>query len=170
MNSPVGCLRLVAGDRGLAAILWPDDDPKRVQVREYSRDDQHPVLLEAERQLNEYFAGRRKSFSLALDPMGTDFQKKVWKAPEAIPYGKTTTYTDIARQIGKDSAVRAVGAAIGRNPLSLLMPCHRVIGTSGELTGFVGGLEAKACLLSLEGATTKRRKTDKQQLTMALAG
>ena len=160
MNSPVGRIKLVASDRGLAAILWPEDNPKRVQVRDYSRDDQHPILLEAERQLNQYFAGERKEFDLELDPIGTDFQKEVWKALEKIPYGETRTYSDIARQIGRESAVRAVGAANGRNPLSIVVPCHRVIGASGELTGFAGGLEAKACLLSLEGVATKAKKTD----------
>jgi methylated-DNA-[protein]-cysteine S-methyltransferase len=151
METPVGRIRLVGSDKGLAAVLWEDDKPARVRVREYTQDDDHPVLLEAERQLTEYFDGKRSEFSLELDPTGTAFQKEVWSALSTIPYGETRTYSDIARQIGNIKAVRAVGAANGRNPISIIVPCHRVIGVSGELTGFAGGLEAKATLLSLEG-------------------
>lgn len=147
----MGRIRLVGSDKGLAAVLWEDDKPARVRVREYTQDDDHPVLLEAERQLTEYFDGKRSEFSLELDPTGTAFQKEVWSALSTIPYGETRTYSDIARQIGNIKAVRAVGAANGRNPISIIVPCHRVIGVSGELTGFAGGLEAKATLLSLEG-------------------
>ena len=110
-------------------------------------DDNNPILLEAERQLQEYFAGTRTSFSLPLDFSGTDFQKSVWHALLTIPYGETRSYGDIARQLGNDRAVRAVGAANGKNPISIIAPCHRVIGSSGQLTGFAGGLENKALLL-----------------------
>jgi methylated-DNA-[protein]-cysteine S-methyltransferase len=150
--SPVGRLKLVGSDKGLAAVLWEDDNPNRVRVKGYVRGDEHTILLEAQRQLEEYFAGKRKSFELPLDPMGTDFQKEVWLALATIPYGETRSYSDIARQIGNLKAVRAVGAANGRNPISIILPCHRVIGASGDLTGFAGGLAAKARLLSLEGA------------------
>lgn len=163
MDSPVGRLKLVASDKGLAAILWEDDKPNRTRVRTYVEHNAHPVLLEAERQLKEYFAGGRTSFSLVLDPNGTEFQQAVWKALSTIPYGETRTYGDIARQIGNEKAVRAVGAANGRNPISIVVPCHRVIGSSGELTGFAGGLEAKATLLSMEGI-----KNGKTQIELPL--
>ena len=153
MSSPVGKLKLVATDDGLAGILWENDRPHRVRLNAEARDDQHPVLVETERQLEEYFAGRRKTFSLKLDLMGTPFQRKVWKALLTIPFGETRSYSQIARQIGNPDAVRAVGAANGRNPVSIVTPCHRVIGSSGKLTGFAGGLDVKARLLALEGAT-----------------
>ena len=151
MDSPVGRLKLVAGDKGLAAILWENDNPNRIRVRTYVESNEHPILIETERQLKEYFEGKRTSFSLPLDAIGTDFQKKVWDALIKIPYGKTMTYGELAIQLGDIKAVRAVGTANGRNPISIVVPCHRVIGASGELTGFAGGLEAKAFLLSLEG-------------------
>ncbi|ASZ14923.1 methylated-DNA--[protein]-cysteine S-methyltransferase [Chitinophaga pendula] len=150
--SPVGRLKLVASDKGLAAILWENDVPTRTRIRHYEVDEQHPVLLETERQLKEYFKGERKEFELELNPVGTDFQRSVWHILTTIPYGKTLSYGDIARQLGDIKAVRAVGAANGRNPISIVVPCHRVIGASGHLTGFAGGLEAKAYLLTLEGA------------------
>ena len=150
MKSPVGRLKLVATDRGLAAILWENDDPKRVRLGPLEEDKNHPVLLETERQLNDYFGGKLKEFSLKFDFAGTDFQRKVWRALAAIPFGETRSYRDIARQIGRPKAVRAVGAANGRNPISIIVPCHRVIGSNGKLTGFAGGLEAKAFLLKTE--------------------
>ena len=115
-----------------------------------AEDDQHPVLAETERQLREYFSGRRKEFSVALDMRGTRFQKAVWEALLAIPFGQTKSYGQLAKQLGNPRATRAVGAANGRNPISIIVPCHRVIGSSGKLTGFAGGLEVKAHLLSLE--------------------
>lgn len=154
-NSPVGALKLVASDYGLAAVLWEDDDPKRVRLNIVGEDLHHPVLLETERQLGEYFAGRRTSFDIRLDFTGTDFQRLVWDALLTIPFGETRSYGQLAKQIGRPNAVRAVGAANGRNPISIIAPCHRVIGSTGELTGFAGGLEAKSHLLYLEGAGTK---------------
>jgi methylated-DNA-[protein]-cysteine S-methyltransferase len=151
--SPVGHLTLVASDAGLAAILWPDDDPRRVKLGPVADNPGHPVLAEAERQLTGYFAGTRRGFSLPLDFNGTDFQKLVWRALLTIPFGETRSYGEIARQIGRPSASRAVGAANGRNPISIVAPCHRVIGSSGALTGFAGGLDAKRYLLTLEGTT-----------------
>jgi methylated-DNA-[protein]-cysteine S-methyltransferase len=108
--------------------------------------------VETRRQLGEYFAGKRKRFTVKLDFMGTDFQKSVWQALLTIPFGQTRSYGDIARQVGNPKAVRAVGAANGRNPISIIAPCHRVIGSTGKLTGFAGGLKTKAQLLALEGA------------------
>jgi methylated-DNA-[protein]-cysteine S-methyltransferase len=150
MQSPVGRLKLVASARGLAAILWENDDPKRVRLSPPVEDKNNPVLLETERQLNDYFAGKRKKFSIKFDFAGTDFQKKVWETLAAIPFGETPSYREIARQIGRPEATRAVGAAIGRNPICIAVPCHRVIGSNGKLTGFAGGLDIKASLLRLE--------------------
>lgn len=148
--SPVGPLTLVASDAGLAAVLWENDSPKRVPLTVTGEDTRHPVLREAERQLKEYFAGKRTSFDLPLDFHGTDFQKRVWKALLKIPFGETRSYAQIARALGKPTAMRAVGAANGKNPISIIAPCHRVIGKDGTLTGFAGGLKAKAHLLALE--------------------
>ena len=151
IDSPIGTLELVASDAGLAAILWENDDPARVRLGEPVERDDHPVLLETERQLRDYFDGRRKAFDLPLDFNGTEFQRRVWAALLTIPYGETRTYGEVARQIGRPDAVRAVGAANGKNPISIVAPCHRVIGSTGKLTGFAGGLETKAFLLALEG-------------------
>jgi methylated-DNA-[protein]-cysteine S-methyltransferase len=150
IESPVGKLKLVASDQGLVAVLWENDRPGRVRLSELIEDEQHPVLVKTERQLCEYFAGKRKVFSIALDMRGTRFQKDVWEALLAIPFGETRSYGQLAQQLGNPRATRAVGAANGRNPVSIIVPCHRVIGSSGKLTGFAGGLDAKAHLLSLE--------------------
>jgi methylated-DNA-[protein]-cysteine S-methyltransferase len=151
MTSPVGKLKLVASDRGLAAILWEKDRPKRVRLEPLSEDNNHPLLLETERQLNDYFSGKRKSFSINLDFKGTEFQKTVWAALLTIPFGETRSYAQIAKQINRPKAARAVGAASAKNPISIVAPCHRVIGSTGKLTGFAGGIETKASLLALEG-------------------
>jgi len=152
MSSPVGMLTLVASDTGLVAILWENDDPARVPLGPLVEDPDHPVLVEAETQLRAYFAGELRAFDLPLDFHGTDFQKSVWHALLTIPFGETRSYGAIAEQLGRPSASRAVGAANGRNPISIVAPCHRVIGSNGALTGFAGGLEAKRHLLVLEGA------------------
>ena len=152
VSSPVGLLKLVANDLALVAILWENDDPKRVRLGSLIEDVDHPILCLAEQQLGEYFAGARKSFDLPLDFAGTPFQKKVWSELLNIPFGQTRTYGQIANAIGKPRAFRAVGAANGKNPISIVAPCHRVIGKDGSLTGFAGGLEAKECLLEIEAA------------------
>ena len=123
-----------------------------VRLGALKEDANHPVLLHAQQQLEEYFAGKRRKFTVKLDPAGTEFQNKVWNALRTIPFGETRSYGEIANQIGSRKAVRAVGAANGRNPLSIIVPCHRVIGADGTLTGFAGGLEVKAQLLALEHA------------------
>ncbi|TLP65007.1 MULTISPECIES: methylated-DNA--[protein]-cysteine S-methyltransferase [Pseudomonas] len=151
MQSPVGTLTLVARGDCLAAVLWEHERENRVRLGQLHRDDQHGVLRETARQLSEYFVGQRRQFDLPLDFAGTDFQRQVWAALLTIPFGQTRSYSDIARQIGNPDAVRAVGAANGRNPISIIAPCHRVIGASGSLTGFAGGLPAKQFLLALEG-------------------
>lgn len=160
MDSPVGVLTLIGSEKGLAAILWENDKPGRVHAKADIKNDTHPVLIETERQLNEYFAGKRNTFSIALDPIGTSFQKEVWAALAGIPYGETRSYGQIAHQLGNPKAVRAVGAANGRNPISIILPCHRVVGATGALTGFAGGLEAKATLLSLEGVKSNNTQIE----------
>ncbi|MDB5412739.1 MAG: ada [Rubritepida sp.] len=150
IDSPVGQLKLVASDHGLAAILWENDDPRRVRLSPLTEDTANPLLAEAERQLRAYFAGELEAFTVPLDFQGTEFQKSVWTALLTIPFGETRSYGEIARQIGKPSAFRAVGAANGRNPISIIAPCHRVIGSTGGLTGFAGGLAAKQHLLGME--------------------
>ena len=157
MATPVGRLTLVATAEGLAAVLWENDRPGRVKLDVGRQDEEHPVLLEAERQLQEYFDGQRTDFVLRLDLTGTEFQRRVWDALMTIPFGETRSYREVAEQIGSPRAVRAVGAANGKNPVSIVAPCHRVIGTSGALTGFAGGLEVKARLLALEESILSAR-------------
>jgi methylated-DNA-[protein]-cysteine S-methyltransferase len=150
IDSPVGKLTLVANGSKLSAVLWENDRPDRVRLGPMREEEDNPVLAETERQLNEYFAGKRNCFELELEFAGTEFQRKVWEALLAIPFGETRSYRDIALQIGNPKAVRAVGAATGKNPISIVAPCHRVLGTSGDLTGFAGGLGTKRLLLDLE--------------------
>lgn len=151
IGSPIGPLLLAASDTGMHAIEFQD---ARHPVRRGDdwQEGSHPLLQRAEKQLREYFAGRRRSFDLPLAPQGTPFQREVWQALASIPYGKTSSYGELAARVGKPSASRAVGAANGRNPLPIVLPCHRVIGADGSLTGFGGGLPAKQFLLRLEGA------------------
>lgn len=158
--SPIGELKLVASDKGLAAILWENDDPSHFRLAPVAEDRNHPILMETERQLKDYFAGERKTFSVVLDLGGTEFQKEVWAALLTIPCGETRSYGQIASQIGKPKAVRAVGAANGKNPCPIIVPCHRVIGSTGKLTGFGGGLEAKAYLLELEADNRARKEVN----------
>lgn len=152
MSSPVGKLTLVASAGRLVAISWEDQPPKPAGIEELEPGSRDPVLVEAVRQLKEYFAGKRQHFDVPIPKTlpGTAFQNRVWRAMCAIPYGKTASYGQIARRIGSPSACRAVGAACGRNPLPIVIPCHRVIGQSGSLTGFGGGLARKHTLLDLE--------------------
>ncbi|WP_296284760.1 methylated-DNA--[protein]-cysteine S-methyltransferase [uncultured Acinetobacter sp.] len=150
MSSPVGVLKLVAHEHALVAVLWENENPKRVRLAELIEDQQHPILLKTQKQLNEYFSGQRQIFDLPLDFEGTEFQQKVWQALLSIPFGETRSYKDIAEQIGNVKAVRAVGAANGKNPISIIAPCHRVVGANGKLVGFAGGLENKDVLLKLE--------------------
>lgn len=150
MASPVGLLKLVATDQALVAVLWENENPKRVRLAELVEDKKHPILLETQKQLNEYFAGQRTQFDLPLDFEGTEFQKKIWQALLTIPFGETRSYKQIAEQVGNVKAVRAVGAANGKNPISIIAPCHRVVGANGKLVGFAGGLENKDILLKIE--------------------
>jgi methylated-DNA-[protein]-cysteine S-methyltransferase len=169
MSTPIGPLELVAGPAGLRAILWPGEDGSRVARAVGStalpdpsddaaggadassgdpRAQEH--LDRAEVQLAEYFEGNRRTFDLDLDPAGTDFQLRAWRVLRTIPYGQTISYGEQAAELGEPGAARAVGAANGRNPLSIVVPCHRVVAASGALTGFAGGLDTKAWLLDHE--------------------
>lgn len=151
MKSPIGNLTLVASAQGLTAVLWPKDAVGRVKFPKPPVPGMNEHLQQAAQELSEYFRGERTEFRVKLDPYGTEFQKLVWQELSRIPFGETRSYGQLALQIRKPTAARAVGAANGRNPLSIIVPCHRVIGASGALTGFAGGLEAKAFLLKLEG-------------------
>jgi methylated-DNA-[protein]-cysteine S-methyltransferase len=152
MDSPVGRLKLVGNDAGLLAVLWPNDRPLRVKLDEMREDLHHPILCQAECQLTEYFKGERTAFDVPMQLRGTAFQQRVWQQLLRIPYGHTRSYGRLAAAIGNGSASRAVGRANSKNPLSIIVPCHRVIGASGRLTGFAGGLKTKEQLLVLEGA------------------
>jgi methylated-DNA-[protein]-cysteine S-methyltransferase len=147
--TPVGELKLIASEKGLAAVLWENDDPKRARFSA-ERDERNAILIKTELQLREYFAGERTKFSIPLDMQGTDFQKSVWRGLLAIPFGETRSYGQLAKLLNHPRASRAVGAAIGKNPVSIIVPCHRVIGSNGKLTGFAGGLDVKEKLLRLE--------------------
>ena len=149
--TPVGTLTLVASDRGLRAVLWPKRSPRRAGISPRLRGDQdHPILRKAVLQLAEYFAGARTSFDLPLDLEGTRFQVAAWRSLADIPFGTTTTYGRQAAALGIPTAARAVGAANGANPVCIVLPCHRVIGANGSLTGFGGGLPVKQWLLDHE--------------------
>ena len=157
VESPVGPLTLVGSDAGLRAILWAGDAPARAGLADVAlQPGSADVLDEAAHQLDEYFAGTRTSFDLPLDLRGTPFQVAAWEALGDIPYGETRTYAEQAAKIGRPAAVRAVGAANGRNPLSIVLPCHRVVGSDGALRGFAGGLDAKAALLAFEQGEADR--------------
>lgn len=152
MDSPVGTLTIIASDAGLRAVLWPVEKPGRVTFDEHVVAGSHPVLDDTITQLNEYFAGDRTDFDIALDPVGTDFQQDVWNGLTQIPWGQTQSYGALAKTLGKPSASRAVGSATGKNPISIVVPCHRLVASSGKLTGFAGGLDAKRWLLDHESS------------------
>lgn len=150
MPSPVGRLKLVANSQALVAVMWENEQPKCLSSKQLLPCADHPILLATQKQLSEYFAGQRQHFDLPLTFEGTEFQQKVWQALLSIPFAETRSYRDIAAQIGNVKAVRAVGAANGKNPISIIAPCHRVIGANGQLVGFAGGLNNKHILLQLE--------------------
>ncbi len=150
-DSPLGELLLAASESGLRAILWPNDNDERARVKlGPCEDGSNKILDQTKRELDEYFAGERRTFDVALDPKGTDFQNQVWASLSKIEYGTTQSYGDQAVAIERPTAVRAVASANGKNPISIVVPCHRVIGSNGSLTGFAGGLDAKRWLLQHE--------------------
>ncbi len=151
LPTPIGRLLLVGTPAALRRIRLPGERPHSAPLPEWTYDPK--PLRDASRQIEEYFAGRRRSFDLALDPQGTDFQRSVWRALMEIPYGHTISYAELARRIGRPGAFRAVGLANGANPIPIVIPCHRVIGADGSLTGYGGGLAAKKTLLALESGS-----------------
>jgi methylated-DNA-[protein]-cysteine S-methyltransferase len=150
MDTPIGPIRIVASDDGVRAILLSGEDAGRVPMSVPSPDADHPVVVATIAQLTEYFDGEREEFDLPLDPIGTDFQQSAWKALRTIPYGTTVSYGEQAARMGDRRKARAVGAANGRNPISIVVPCHRVVGSNGSLTGYAGGIDTKAWLLDHE--------------------
>jgi methylated-DNA-[protein]-cysteine S-methyltransferase len=151
VDSPVGELWLIASDRGLHAILWQEDaDEQAETAARLRKDPAHPILKKTAAQLREYFAGRRTEFDIKLAPEGTPFQKQVWLELRKIPYGRTISYGEQARRLGDAKKARAVGTANSRNPISIIVPCHRVIANNGDLSGFGGGVDKKRFLLDLE--------------------
>lgn len=151
-DGPLGPMVLAASARGLCGV-WFDGQRHQTDVSAWPHQSEHPVLQLARQQLADYFAGHRRAFALSLDlDQGTPFQRQVWQALLNIPWGSTRSYGEIANALGKPGAVRAVGAAVGRNPLGIVVPCHRVLGARGDLTGYAAGLPRKAALLRLEGA------------------
>ena len=148
IDSPIGSLTLVRDDAGLTGVYMPDHRPAPDEARFGERDD--AAFTDAVQQLGEYWAGERTAFDLPLDPAGSPFQQRVWQALRAIPYGETRTYGWIAASLGQPTAVRAVGLANSRNPISIVVPCHRVVGSNGKLIGYAGGVERKRFLLDHE--------------------
>jgi len=149
-RSPLGVLLLAATERGLSGLYFEQHKYFK-GTQDWRRDDAHGYLLRTVAQLDEYFAGQRQRFDIALDMSGTPFQRAVWEALSSLPFGLTSTYQTIAQRVASPKAVRAVGTAIGRNPVSIIVPCHRVLGSSGALSGYAGGLDRKRHLLELEG-------------------
>ena len=150
-DSAMGPIILAASKKQLVGI-WFAGQRHQPDTSRWARDDEHPLLQRVKTEIDEYFAGQRHSFDLPLDmECGTAFQQAVWRALLAIPYGSSTSYGALSTAIGRPSAVRALGGAVGRNPFSIVVPCHRVIGSQGSLTGYAGGLDRKTALLQLEG-------------------
>jgi methylated-DNA-[protein]-cysteine S-methyltransferase len=152
MPSPLGELLLSAAGSDLIGVHFPGQRHDRPVQPDWQRDDRAEILATTQAQLDEYFGQRRQRFDLRLQPRGTPFQQSVWAALLEVPFGRTTSYGAIAARIGRPRAVRAVGAAVGANPIGIIVPCHRIVGTDGSLTGYAGGLDRKIRLLELEGA------------------
>lgn len=152
IKSPLGELLPVADAAALTGLYFAGCQHIPAASKQWQRHDAHPILRLAEKQLQEYFAGKREKFSLPLRLTGTDFQENVWRQIALIPYGETISYSDLASRAGKPGAIRAAGTSTGRNPISIIVPCHRVVGKNGSLHGFAGGLERKRQLLRLENS------------------
>jgi methylated-DNA-[protein]-cysteine S-methyltransferase len=151
-ESPLGTLLATAEDEAITSVNFIDAKYTKAIGGDWVEDAKSPPLRECAAQLLEYFAGRRRTFSFPMAPRGTGFQKRVWEEIARVPYGKTITYAELARRAGAAGSARAAGAATGRNPVGVAIPCHRIVGTDGRLTGYAGGLERKSRLLELEGA------------------
>jgi methylated-DNA-[protein]-cysteine S-methyltransferase len=155
IKTPIGTLTLIANEENLVSLLFPNGKSSKSKLLKHALLGDNKVLKKVEKQLVEYFSGKRKNFELPLEPTGTAFQKSVWKTLTSIPFGATKTYGEIAVRIGLPTGSRAVGAANGCNPIPIIVPCHRVIGSNGTLTGFGGGIGTKKFLLELEGVATR---------------
>ncbi|MBM3761541.1 MAG: methylated-DNA--[protein]-cysteine S-methyltransferase [Acidobacteria bacterium] len=153
-ESPLGRLTLTCDGEAVTEVAFEEE--RYLRDRSGAIEEPHALLLDAERQLHEYFGKWRQSFDLPLRPQGTEFQREIWRLLGEIPYGETLTYRELASRFGNEKAVRAVGLANGRNPIGVMIPCHRVIGANGDLTGYGGGLWRKEYLLTLEGAMGNR--------------
>jgi methylated-DNA-[protein]-cysteine S-methyltransferase len=149
-TSPLGDLLLVANETSLTGIYFNQHKHGPELQGDWVHDPTHPVLVQAAKELDEYLAGRRTTFSVPLGPNGTEFQQRVWKEIARVPFGKTITYSELARRAGSPQAIRAAGAATGRNPISIIVPCHRIVGKGGALTGYAGNLDRKKHLLGIE--------------------
>lgn len=156
IDSPVGELRLVATATSLVAVLWPEEREGRVRFAVEPVEGSNPILDQTASQLGEYFDGTRRTFDVPLELRGTEFQQDVWTALAEIPFAETSTYSKQAAAVGRPRATRAVGSANGRNPLSIVLPCHRIVGADGKLTGFAGGLDTKRWLLDHERTVAAR--------------
>jgi len=150
--TPIGTLLATAVGAGLTGLYYEDKSHAPAVGADWVEDSAAPALRECARQLREYFGGARKSFDLPLAPEGSEFQRKVWIEIARIPYGETLTYAELAKRAGAPGSARAAGAATGRNPISIVVPCHRVVGSDGRLTGYAGGVDRKAKLLEIEDA------------------
>jgi len=157
-RSPQGTMLIAATPKGLAGVYFKGQKhfPEKPGWR---RDARHPVLKQAKQELSEYFAGKRTQFSVALDPQGTPFQRSVWRQIARVSFGKTLSYGELARRAGHPGSARAAGAATGRNPIGIIVPCHRIMGADGSLTGYAGGLARKRALLALERAAQTGRQS-----------
>ena len=153
-ESPHGSMLLVATEKGVAGVYFNRQKYFPEPKKEWKRDARHAVLKQTKRELREYFAGKRKRFEVALVPDGTPFQRAVWKTIAKVGFGETITYGELAKRAGHPGSARAAGAATGRNPISIIVPCHRIMGANGSLTGYAGGLKKKRALLALEGAAS----------------
>jgi methylated-DNA-[protein]-cysteine S-methyltransferase len=158
LSTPIGELLLTADAMALTGVYFAGCDHIPAASRSWKRNPRHAILRQTADQLQEYFAGARKNFSLTLQLAGTPFQKAVWREIARIPYGETTTYSELARRAGAPRAIRAAGTSTGQNPFSIIIPCHRVVGKGGKLRGFAGGLERKRQLLELERAESSSRR------------
>jgi len=152
-DSPHGRMLLVANDEGLCGVYFDGQKYLPDVDSEWRRDPRYATLEQAKRELAEYFGGGRKRFETALAPEGTPFQRTVWKAISTVAFGETITYGELARRAGSSGSARAAGAATGRNPIGIIVPCHRIVGSDGSLTGYAGGIERKRALLALESGT-----------------
>lgn len=149
-QSPYGPMLLVASENGLSGVYFDGQKYLPEKGESWKQSAEHAPLARTRRQLDEYFAGRRKRFELTLDPDGTPFQRAVWKEISTVPFGETISYGELARRTGRSGSARAAGAATGRNPICIIVPCHRIVGSDGNLTGYAGGIERKKALLALE--------------------